>query len=45
VEKLPDIKYINQGHNGWTAGVIAKEMENLGLMEADVYSVFLGTND
>lgn len=45
MEKLPDIKYINQGHNGWTTGVIAKEMENMGLMEADVYSVFLGTND
>jgi len=44
-EKLPDIKYINQGHNGWTAGGIAKEIENLGFIEADIYSVFLGTND
>jgi len=44
-EKLTDIKYINQGHNGWTAGGIAKEIENLGLATADIYSVFLGTND
>jgi lysophospholipase L1-like esterase len=45
VEKLPNIHYINQGHNGWTAVRIATEIENLGLTKADVYSIFLGTND
>ncbi|MDB5210631.1 MAG: lipolytic protein family, partial [Sediminibacterium sp.] len=45
VEKLPNIRYINQGHNGWTAVRIATEIENLGLVKADVYSIFLGTND
>lgn len=44
-EKLPHIKYINQGHNGWTSGGIAKEIEKLGITSADVYSIFLGTND
>ena len=44
-EKLPNIDYINQGHNGWTSGGIANEIEKLGLVKADVYSVFLGTND
>jgi len=44
-EKLTNLKYINQGHNGWTAGGIAAEIENLALTEADVYSVFLVTND
>lgn len=44
-EELPDLNYINQGHNGWTAGKIAQEIQNLGLVKADVYSVFLGTND
>ncbi|GEO06066.1 hypothetical protein AAE02nite_37300 [Adhaeribacter aerolatus] len=44
-EELPGIKYINQGHNGWTAGGIANKIEDLGLVKADVYSVFLGTND
>ncbi|MEP6845375.1 MAG: SGNH/GDSL hydrolase family protein [Panacibacter sp.] len=44
-EKLPGIHYINQGHNGWTSGNIANEIEKLGLQKADVYSVFLGTND
>ncbi len=44
-EKLPHIHYSNQGHNGWTAGGIAKEIEKLGLTKADIYSVFLGTND
>src|SRR5438067_2032193 len=45
VEKLPYIHYINQGHNGWTSGGIADAIEKLGLVKADVYSVFLGTND
>ena len=40
-----NIKYINQGHNGWTVAGIAKEIDNLGLVKSDVYSVFLGTND
>jgi lysophospholipase L1-like esterase len=43
--QVPNIKYINQGHNGWTTVGIAKEIENLGLTKTDVYSVFLGTND
>ena len=45
VEKLPNIRFINQGHNGWTSGRIASSIDTLGLMKADVYSVFLGTND
>ena len=45
VEKLPNIHYVNQGHNGWTAVKIAQEIETLGLTRSDVYSVFLGTND
>jgi lysophospholipase L1-like esterase len=45
VEELPNIHFINQGHNGWTTGNIAKQIEKLGLVKADIYSVFLGTND
>ncbi|PLK42628.1 SGNH/GDSL hydrolase family protein [Emticicia sp. TH156] len=45
VEKLPHIKYVNQGHNGWTSGGIANAIEKLNLTKADVYSIFLGTND
>jgi lysophospholipase L1-like esterase len=45
IEKLPNIQYINQGHNGWTAIAIANEIEKLGISKADVYSIFLGTND
>jgi lysophospholipase L1-like esterase len=45
VEKLPNIEYINQGHNGWTSGGIADKIETLNLVKADVYSIFLGTND
>jgi lysophospholipase L1-like esterase len=41
----PNIKYINQGHNGWTAVGIAKEIEHLGLIKTNVYSILLGTND
>jgi lysophospholipase L1-like esterase len=45
VEKIPEITYINQGHNGWTSGGIADKIESLGLVKADLYTVFLGTND
>jgi lysophospholipase L1-like esterase len=44
-EQLPNIQYINQGHNGWTSGSIADQIDKLGIIKADVYSVFLGTND
>jgi len=44
-ERLPHIRYVNQGRNGWTAVRTAQQLETLGLTRADVYSVFLGTND
>ncbi len=44
-EKLPQLHYINQGHNGWTSGGIAENIDKLGIAKADIYSVFLGTND
>ena len=45
VKDLPYIHYINKGFNGWTSGNIAQHIDSLGLVKADVYSVFLGTND
>lgn len=44
-EKYGHVKYINQGHNGWTSINIADKIESLGLEKADVYTIFLGTND
>jgi len=44
-ERLPNVTYVNQGHNGWTSGRIAEQIESIGLTKADVYTVFLGTND
>jgi lysophospholipase L1-like esterase len=44
-EKLPYIQYVNQGHNGWTSSGIARSIDKLGIPKADVYSIFLGTND
>jgi lysophospholipase L1-like esterase len=44
-DRFPTVQYINQGHNGWTAVKIAEEIESIGLVKADVYTVFLGTND
>lgn len=44
-DQFPTIKYINQGHNGWTTAGIARDIDNLGLVNSDVYSVLLGTND
>jgi len=45
VEKLPYIHYVNQGHNGWKVVDIANHIESLKLQKADIYTVFLGTND
>ncbi|MBO9562570.1 MAG: SGNH/GDSL hydrolase family protein [Niastella sp.] len=45
VAELPHVRYINQGHNGWKSSDIANKIESIGLVKADVYSVFLGTND
>ena len=44
-KELPNIHFTNQGHNGWTATRMADSIEKLKLVKADVYSVFLGTND
>src|SRR5215471_15671692 len=45
-EQLPYIHYVNQGHNGWTVTRIASSFDKLDVpANADVYSVFLGTND
>ncbi|MES2807700.1 MAG: SGNH/GDSL hydrolase family protein [Bacteroidota bacterium] len=44
-EQLSNIRYINKGYNGWTSGGIANRIDSLGLTKADIYSVFLGTND
>lgn len=45
VAELPNVHYINQGHNGWKASDIADKIGQLKLVKADVYTVFLGTND
>lgn len=44
-DKYPGVEYINQGHNGWTSINIADKIDAIGLVNADVYTVFLGTND
>lgn len=44
-EKLPGIHFTNKGYNGWTSGGIAESIDKLGLERADIYSIFLGTND
>lgn len=45
VAGVPDLRYINQGHNGWKASDIAGNIEKLGIEKADIYTVLLGTND
>ena len=44
-EQLPQLTYVNKGYNGWTAVRVASEIESLELERADVYTIFLGTND
>jgi len=43
--ELKFLNYINKGYNGWTAAAIAERIESLKIPKADVYTVFLGTND
>jgi lysophospholipase L1-like esterase len=44
-EKFPSVEVVNKGYNGWTAVRIATDFEKLQIPKADVYSIFLGTND
>ena len=44
-EALNSFTYINKGYNGWTAAAIAGRFSTLKIPKADVYTVFLGTND
>lgn len=44
-EKFPDLQVTNKGYNGWTAVRIAEEFAKLEIPKAEVYSIFLGTND
>ncbi|UKT62680.1 SGNH/GDSL hydrolase family protein [Pedobacter mucosus] len=44
-ERISGLRYLNKGYNGWTSGNVANKIESLGLTKADVYSIFLGTND
>jgi lysophospholipase L1-like esterase len=44
-EKFPDLQVTNKGYNGWTAIRIAEEFAKLEIPKAEIYSIFLGTND
>lgn len=44
-EQLPELKVINKGFNGWTSGGIADKFNELSVPSADIYTIFLGTND
>ena len=45
IEKLPYIHFSNIGFSGWTAASIADNINKIHLEKADIYTVFLGTND
>ncbi|TFF33566.1 SGNH/GDSL hydrolase family protein [Mucilaginibacter psychrotolerans] len=45
IKALPYIKYNNHGYPGWTAKSMAENMEKIGIEKAEIYSIFLGTND
>jgi lysophospholipase L1-like esterase len=44
-EQFRSLHYINKGFNGWTSGRIAQNIDSLGIPAAEIYTVFLGTND
>jgi lysophospholipase L1-like esterase len=45
IEQLSGVKYINKGYSGWKSKDIADKIDHLELLPADIYTVFLGTND
>ena len=45
IEKLPNIHFKNIGISGWTASSIADNVDKLQIEKADLYTIFLGTND
>lgn len=44
-DELKWLNYINKGYNGWTARAVAEKIERLNIPKAEIYTVFLGTND
>lgn len=44
-QKLPQYQYINKGYNGWTVIQIANKWQTLDIPTAEIYTIFLGTND
>jgi lysophospholipase L1-like esterase len=44
-DKLPYIHYTNHGHSGWTTATMANAIQTLHIEKADIYTIFLGTND
>ncbi|ANH81056.1 GDSL family lipase [Niabella ginsenosidivorans] len=44
-EQLPFVHARNKGYNGWTSAGIAQNFDSLHIPYADVYTIFLGTND
>lgn len=44
-EKIRGLSYTNRGFSGWTSKNIADSLEVLKLQKADIYTIFLGTND
>ncbi|MGR3809386.1 SGNH/GDSL hydrolase family protein [Jiulongibacter sp. NS-SX5] len=45
IEIHPEYQYQNHGYNGWTAQRVASKINDLGIGKADLYTIFLGTND
>ena len=43
--KFKNISYTNQGYSGWTSKDIVDSIDVLNIRKADIYTVFLGTND
>ncbi len=44
-DKFKNISYFNQGYSGWTSKDIADSIDILNIQKADIYTIFLGTND
>jgi lysophospholipase L1-like esterase len=45
VAQLPYVHFENHGYPGWTAKAMADNINNIKIVKADFYSIFLGTND
>ena len=45
LEQFPSVRYQNRGMNGRTTELVVNHLQDMDIQMAEIYSIFLGTND